>query len=92
MNVLDGQNQWIHHDKVHMFDNTTEGHLKVFISDLTAAVAGTYRCGVNIDQDDLYTEVKLNVNQGKTRVSQIFTFPQLNWFQTSILKVNDYHV
>ncbi|XP_073764375.1 polymeric immunoglobulin receptor-like isoform X2 [Danio rerio] len=61
--MLDEQNQWIHHDNVHMYDNTTEGHLKVFISDLSAANEGTYRCGVNIDQDDLYTEVKLNVNK-----------------------------
>ncbi|XP_016407719.1 polymeric immunoglobulin receptor [Sinocyclocheilus rhinocerous] len=60
---VDGQNQWVHHDKVHMYDDTREGVLKVFISDLTAADEGTYRCGVNIADDHLFTEVTLTVNQ-----------------------------
>ncbi|RXN07881.1 polymeric immunoglobulin receptor-like protein [Labeo rohita] len=62
---VDEQNQWVHHDKLHMYDNTSEGVLKVFISDLTAADEVTYRCGVNINNDeDLFTEIKLTVNQG----------------------------
>ncbi|KAL0202353.1 hypothetical protein M9458_000371, partial [Cirrhinus mrigala] len=61
---VDEQNQWVRHDKVHMYDNSSEGLLKVFISDLTAADEATYRCGVNItDYDDLFTEIKLTVNQ-----------------------------
>ncbi|XP_051737940.1 polymeric immunoglobulin receptor-like isoform X12 [Ctenopharyngodon idella] len=60
---VDEQNQWVRHDKVHMYDDSSEGLLKVFISDLTAADEGTYRCGVNIAGDDLFTEVKLTVNQ-----------------------------
>ncbi|RXN37884.1 polymeric immunoglobulin receptor-like protein [Labeo rohita] len=61
---VDGQNQWVHHDKLHMYDNTSGGLLKVFISDLTAADEVTYRCGVNINNDeDLFTEIKLTVNQ-----------------------------
>ncbi|KAL1281499.1 hypothetical protein QQF64_000302 [Cirrhinus molitorella] len=61
---VDEQNQWVLHDKFHMFDDTREGLLNVFISDLTAADEGTYRCGVNIpDDDDLFTEIKLTVNQ-----------------------------
>ncbi|KAL1281496.1 hypothetical protein QQF64_000299 [Cirrhinus molitorella] len=59
------QNQWILHDKVKMFDDSSEGLLKVFISDLTAADEATYRCGVKIADDDLFTEIKLKINQGK---------------------------
>ncbi|KAL0151822.1 hypothetical protein M9458_052823, partial [Cirrhinus mrigala] len=47
-----------------MYDNSSEGLLKVFISDLTTADEATYRCGVNItDDDDPFTEIKLTVNQ-----------------------------
>ncbi|XP_050957373.1 polymeric immunoglobulin receptor isoform X7 [Labeo rohita] len=61
---VDEQNQWVHHDKLHMYDDTSGGVLKVFISDLTAADEVTYRCGVNINNDeDLFTEIKLTVNQ-----------------------------
>ncbi|KAL0151829.1 hypothetical protein M9458_052830 [Cirrhinus mrigala] len=61
---VDEQNQWVRHDKVHMYDDTSEGVLKVFISDLTTADEATYRCGVNIaDDDDPFTEIKLTVNQ-----------------------------
>ncbi|RXN28446.1 polymeric immunoglobulin receptor-like protein [Labeo rohita] len=61
---VDDQNQWVRHDKVHMYDDTSGGALKVFISDLTAADEATYRCGVNINNDeDLFTEIKLTVNQ-----------------------------
>ncbi|KAK2909505.1 hypothetical protein Q8A67_005342 [Cirrhinus molitorella] len=60
---VDGQNQWVLHDKFHMFDDTSEGLLKVFISDLTAADEATYRCGVNIADDHLFTEIKLTLNQ-----------------------------
>ncbi|RXN09277.1 polymeric immunoglobulin receptor-like protein [Labeo rohita] len=61
---VDDQNQWVRHDKVHMYDDTSGGVLKVFISDLTAADEVTYRCGVNINNDeDLFTEIKLTVNQ-----------------------------
>ncbi|KAL0151809.1 hypothetical protein M9458_052810, partial [Cirrhinus mrigala] len=61
---VDEQNQWVRRDKVHMYDDTSEGVLKVFISDLTAADEATYRCGVNIaDDDDPLTEIKLTVNQ-----------------------------
>ncbi|RXN07879.1 polymeric immunoglobulin receptor-like protein [Labeo rohita] len=64
-NHVDGQNQWVHHDKVHMYDDTSGGALKVFISNLTAAEEATYRCGVNINNDeDLFTEIKLTVKQG----------------------------
>ncbi|XP_067261182.1 polymeric immunoglobulin receptor-like [Chanodichthys erythropterus] len=59
--VDDEQNQWVRHDKVHVYDDSSEGLLKVFISDLTAADEGTYKCGVNITQ--LFTDVKLTVNQ-----------------------------
>ncbi|KAK9981789.1 hypothetical protein ABG768_001313 [Culter alburnus] len=61
--IVDEQNQWVHHDEVHMYDDSSEGLLKVFISNLTAADEGTYRCGVNIADDDLFTDVKLTVNQ-----------------------------
>ncbi|XP_048051511.1 polymeric immunoglobulin receptor-like [Megalobrama amblycephala] len=61
--IVDEQNQWVRHDKVHMYDDSSEGLLKVFISDLTAANEATYRCGVNIADDDLFTDVKLTVNQ-----------------------------
>ncbi|CAM4455130.1 unnamed protein product [Leuciscus chuanchicus] len=60
---VEEQNQWVHHDKVHMYDDSSEGRLKVFISDLTAADEATYRCGVNITDHDLFTEIKLTVNQ-----------------------------
>ncbi|XDV16845.1 hypothetical protein PO909_016372, partial [Leuciscus waleckii] len=60
---VEEQNQWVHHDKVHMYDDSSEGRLKVFISDLTAADEATYRCGVNIPDHDLFTEIKLTVNQ-----------------------------
>ncbi|XDV16847.1 hypothetical protein PO909_016372, partial [Leuciscus waleckii] len=46
-----------------MYDDSSEGRLKVFISDLTAADEATYRCGVNIPDHDLFTEIKLTVNQ-----------------------------
>ncbi|KAL0151827.1 hypothetical protein M9458_052828 [Cirrhinus mrigala] len=47
-----------------MYDDTSEGVLKVFISDLTTDDEATYRCGVNItDDDDPFTEIKLTVNQ-----------------------------
>uniref|UniRef100_A0A8C1P3G5 Ig-like domain-containing protein n=1 Tax=Cyprinus carpio TaxID=7962 RepID=A0A8C1P3G5_CYPCA len=61
---VDEQNQWIPHDKVHVFDDTSAGVLKVFISDLTAADEATYRCGVNIADDHLFTEIKLKISQG----------------------------
>ncbi|KAK9981784.1 hypothetical protein ABG768_001308, partial [Culter alburnus] len=61
--IVDEQNQWVHHDEVHMYDDSSEGLLKVFISDLTEEDGGTYRCGVNIADDDLFTDVKLTVNQ-----------------------------
>ncbi len=48
-----------------MYDDTSEGLLKAFISDLTAADEGTYRCGVNTADDHLFTEIKLKINQGK---------------------------
>jgi len=49
-----------------MYDDPSEGRLKVFISDLTAADKATYRCGVKInDDEDLFSEIKLTVNQGK---------------------------
>ncbi|XP_048051035.1 polymeric immunoglobulin receptor-like [Megalobrama amblycephala] len=60
---VDEQNQWVRHDKVHMYDDSSEGLLKVFISDLNENDGGTYRCGVNIADDDLFSEVKLTVNQ-----------------------------
>ncbi|CAM4455187.1 unnamed protein product [Leuciscus chuanchicus] len=60
---VEEQNQWVHHDKVHMYDDSSEGRLKVFISDLTAADEATYRYGVNITDHDLFTEIKLTVNQ-----------------------------
>ncbi|XP_052475529.1 polymeric immunoglobulin receptor [Carassius gibelio] len=60
---VDGQNQWVLHDKVHMYDDISEGVLKVFISDLTEADEGTYRCGVNITDDHLFTEITLNISQ-----------------------------
>ncbi|XP_067296674.1 polymeric immunoglobulin receptor-like isoform X2 [Pseudorasbora parva] len=62
--LVNGQNQWKDHNNVHMFDDSSEGLLKVFISDLTTADEGTYRCGVNINDKDLFTEVKLTVNPG----------------------------
>ncbi|XP_048051518.1 polymeric immunoglobulin receptor-like [Megalobrama amblycephala] len=46
-----------------MYDDSSEGLLKVFISDLTPDDGGTYRCGVNITDDDLFTDVTLTVNQ-----------------------------
>ncbi|XDV16850.1 hypothetical protein PO909_016374 [Leuciscus waleckii] len=46
-----------------MYDDSSEGRLKVFISDLTAADEATYRCGVNIPDHDLFTEITLTVNQ-----------------------------
>ncbi|KAK9981780.1 hypothetical protein ABG768_001304 [Culter alburnus] len=61
--IVDEQNQWVRHDEVHMYDDSSEGLLKVFISDLTEDDGGTYRCGVNITDDDLFTDVKLTVNQ-----------------------------
>ncbi|KAK9981788.1 hypothetical protein ABG768_001312 [Culter alburnus] len=61
--IVDEQNQWVHHDEVHMYDDSSEGLLKVFISNLTEDDGGTYRCGVNITDDDLFTDVKLTVNQ-----------------------------
>ncbi|KAL1281497.1 hypothetical protein QQF64_000300, partial [Cirrhinus molitorella] len=60
---VDEQNQWVLHDNVKMSDDSSEGLLKVFISDLTAADEATYRCGVNIADDHLFTEIKLTVNQ-----------------------------
>ncbi|KAL1281498.1 hypothetical protein QQF64_000301 [Cirrhinus molitorella] len=60
---VDEQNQWVLHDKVHMFDDSSEGHLNIFISDLTAADEGTYRCGVKITDKHLFTEIKLKINQ-----------------------------
>ncbi|XP_067259344.1 polymeric immunoglobulin receptor-like isoform X2 [Chanodichthys erythropterus] len=59
--IVDEQNQWVRHDKVHMYDDSSEGLLKVFISDLTEDDGGTYRCGVNIAH--LFTDVTLTVNQ-----------------------------
>ncbi len=47
-----------------MYDDTSEGILKVFISDLTASDEGTYRCGVNTADDHLFTEIKLKINPG----------------------------
>ncbi|KAK7161019.1 hypothetical protein R3I94_003860 [Phoxinus phoxinus] len=62
--LVDEQNKWVHHDKLHMFDDSSEGRLQVFISDLTAADEATYRCGVNItDDEDLFSEIKLTVKQ-----------------------------
>ncbi|XP_016304278.1 polymeric immunoglobulin receptor-like [Sinocyclocheilus anshuiensis] len=60
---VDEQNQWVPHDKVLMYDDTSEGVLKVFIRDLTAADEGTYRCGVNTADDHLFTEITLIVNR-----------------------------
>ncbi|XP_048051086.1 polymeric immunoglobulin receptor-like [Megalobrama amblycephala] len=59
--IVDKQNQWVRHDKVHMYDDSSEGLLKVFISDLTKEDGGTYKCGVNIAH--LFTDVTLTVNQ-----------------------------
>uniref|UniRef100_A0A8C1W2H6 Ig-like domain-containing protein n=1 Tax=Cyprinus carpio TaxID=7962 RepID=A0A8C1W2H6_CYPCA len=61
---VDKQNQWIRYDRVHMYDDTSAGVLKVFISNLTAADEGTYRCGVNTADDHLFTEIKLKISQG----------------------------
>ncbi|ROL54806.1 Ras-related C3 botulinum toxin substrate 1 [Anabarilius grahami] len=61
------QNQWVQHGEVHMYDDSSEGLLKVFISDLTPDDERTYKCGVNIA--DLLTEVKLSVNQVDFRAS-----------------------
>ncbi|XP_059411062.1 polymeric immunoglobulin receptor-like [Carassius carassius] len=58
------QNQWIHHDRVHMYDDTSSGVLKVFISDLTAADEGTYRCGVKTVNDHVFMTITLKINQG----------------------------
>ncbi|XP_016114902.1 polymeric immunoglobulin receptor [Sinocyclocheilus grahami] len=60
---VDEQNRWVRHDKVLMYDDTSEGVLKVFIRDLTAADEGTYRCGVNTADDHLFTEITLKINQ-----------------------------
>uniref|UniRef100_A0A9J7YGV8 Ig-like domain-containing protein n=1 Tax=Cyprinus carpio carpio TaxID=630221 RepID=A0A9J7YGV8_CYPCA len=57
------QNQWIHYDRVHVFDDTSAGVLKVFISDLTAAEEGTYRCGVNTADDHLLMRIRLKISQ-----------------------------
>ncbi|XP_026109933.1 polymeric immunoglobulin receptor-like [Carassius auratus] len=61
--ISDEQNQWIHHDRVHMYDDRSSGVLKVFISDLTEADEGTYRCGVKTVNDHLFTEIRLKINQ-----------------------------
>ncbi|XP_042571967.1 polymeric immunoglobulin receptor-like [Cyprinus carpio] len=61
---VDEQNQWIPHGKVHMFDDTSAGVLKVFISDLTAADEATYRCGMNTADDHLFMKIRLKINQG----------------------------
>ncbi|XP_026120492.1 polymeric immunoglobulin receptor-like [Carassius auratus] len=62
--ISDEQNQWIHLDKVHMYDDTSSGVLKVFISDLTEADERTYRCGVKTADGHLFTEITLKINQG----------------------------
>ncbi len=48
-----------------LYDDTSAGVLKVFISDLTAADEATYRCGVNTADDHLFTEINLKISQGK---------------------------
>ncbi|XP_052402684.1 polymeric immunoglobulin receptor-like isoform X2 [Carassius gibelio] len=58
------QNQWIRHDKVNMYDNSSSGVLKVFISDLTEADEGTYRCGVKTADDHLFMKITLKISQG----------------------------
>ncbi|XP_058644200.1 uncharacterized protein LOC131547548 isoform X2 [Onychostoma macrolepis] len=60
---VDEQKRWEAHNKVHVYDDSSKGLLKVFISDLTAADEATYRCGVNTADDDLFTEIKLTVSQ-----------------------------
>ncbi|XP_042571972.1 polymeric immunoglobulin receptor-like [Cyprinus carpio] len=60
---VDEQNQWIHYDKVLVYDDTSAGVLKVFISDLTAADEATYRCAVNTADDHLFTKIKLKISQ-----------------------------
>ncbi|XP_052402753.1 polymeric immunoglobulin receptor-like [Carassius gibelio] len=46
-----------------MYDDTSSGVLKVFISDLTEADEGTYRCGVKTADDHLFTEIRLKISQ-----------------------------
>ncbi|XP_026120483.1 polymeric immunoglobulin receptor-like isoform X2 [Carassius auratus] len=58
------QNQWIRHDKVLVYDDRSSGVLKVFISDLTEADEGTYRCGVNIVNDHVFIKITLKISQG----------------------------
>ncbi|XP_026120860.1 polymeric immunoglobulin receptor-like [Carassius auratus] len=60
---VDEQNQWIHLNKVHLYDDTSSGVLKVFISDLTEADERTYRCGVKTADDHLFTEITLKISQ-----------------------------
>ncbi|XP_059411066.1 polymeric immunoglobulin receptor-like [Carassius carassius] len=58
------QNQWIHRNRVHMYDDTSSGVLKVFISDLTEADEVTYRCGVKTVNDHVFMTITLKINQG----------------------------
>ncbi|XP_026120479.1 polymeric immunoglobulin receptor-like isoform X2 [Carassius auratus] len=57
------QNQWIRLDKALVYDDRSSGVLKVFISDLTAADEGTYRCGVKTADDHLFMKIRLKINQ-----------------------------
>ncbi|XP_051560100.1 polymeric immunoglobulin receptor-like isoform X4 [Myxocyprinus asiaticus] len=58
------QNSWDQYGNVFLYDDTSEGFLMVFMKELTAANDETYRCGVEIPYNgDLFTEVKLRVNQ-----------------------------
>ncbi|XP_026120859.1 polymeric immunoglobulin receptor-like [Carassius auratus] len=57
------QNQWIRLDKALVYDETSSGVLKVFISDLTEADEGTYRCGVKTVNDHLFMKIRLKINQ-----------------------------
>ncbi|XP_026110186.1 polymeric immunoglobulin receptor-like isoform X1 [Carassius auratus] len=63
------QNQWIRHNKALVYDDTSSGVLKVFISDLTEADEGTYRCGVKTADDHLFIKITL-------KISQVDNFPE----------------
>ncbi|RXN23326.1 polymeric immunoglobulin receptor-like protein [Labeo rohita] len=66
------QDEWMKNGDVSLYDDTRAGVLMVFLRELKAADAGTYRCGVNVSHyTERFTELQLNVKHDEKYLQMV---------------------
>ncbi|XP_036412904.1 polymeric immunoglobulin receptor-like [Colossoma macropomum] len=65
----DTKNEWIHSGRFSLFDDTRAAQFWVLIRELTVEDSVTYKCGVDKSGFDIYTPVKLKVEEDQEEKS-----------------------